>query len=158
MPPAVNKRGELQTVYRRTSRNDKEPLLGSPGFSAEKQIRCFRCSNLSCPSATPGPVCDAVIRPIFIWSWHSPTQQLFNMSVCTLPVHPNANIIRFARFWITLTHLQQAELLKIQKITIIIMITRVKVFKENQKQLGKDASLWNDPGQPNCFYIYSQLN
>lgn len=142
MPPAVNRRGELQTASRRTTQNDKELLQGTPGFSPEKQIRHFRCSNLGRLSATLGPVCDAVIRLISIRSWHSATQQPFNVDVSTLPVHTNANVHKFVRLWITLTHLNRQICSKIIKNT---PQKTVKVFKEDQKQPGKNANLGDDP-------------
>lgn len=87
---------------------------------------------------------------------HSSYSTCLSARFLFIPMATLLDLPGFGVPWLTFN--KQNYFKKNHKIIIIMMITRVKVFKENQKQPGKDASLWNDPGRPNCFHIYSQLN
>lgn len=50
MPPAVNRRGQLQAASRLSTLNDKELVQGSPAFLLETHIRHFKYSSLGSPS------------------------------------------------------------------------------------------------------------
>lgn len=50
LPPAVNRRGQLQAASRLSTLNDKELVQGSPAFLLETHIRHFKYSSLGSPS------------------------------------------------------------------------------------------------------------
>ena len=71
MPPAINRRGQLQAASALGTLNDKELLPGSPASSLETQIRHFRSSGLGCRSRPLIPISGGVISVKFKWHWHS---------------------------------------------------------------------------------------
>lgn len=70
MPPAVNRRGQLQAASRLSTLNDKELLQRSPAFSPETQIRHFNYSSHGCLSMLLMPISDWVISVKFKQRWH----------------------------------------------------------------------------------------